>query len=606
MPILPEIIYAAFQPTKVFILNTNTICFMNTKAGTVAKASTCSTLYSRKQAWEISVIANLILTKSSVYLLRTIIMAHLTMDSMTRTFLILIVIFLGGIVHKVRVDMPISSQQPNYTCPVNPRLNARCAHLNLTSIPQDLPHDLRILSIHHNLLTELGNRSFMNYNQLERLNAEHNTIAFIDRGTFEPLQQLMVLELNHNLITFLPIYYLQNNAHLYIIDLSHNKISNISSTLVSTQMYGNLYGWQNMSVVDLSFNKVTTINEDDFLPWRNCSVDKFKVNDNNVTFLQPKAFRHLPKLGILNMNKINLATFDVGYFMGHVEIERLLIASSGIKYIRPVNISSMQKENVPLIKELYLSDNNLSNIPGYALRGFEKLQVLNLQGNRISSINNESFCGLNALVKLSLPWNKISSLPRASFACASNLLKIDLSSNYLATLDPQWFDGSLFLRSLVIDQSGIRSILVGPWKATNLETLVLTNNNLYSLYNDTFTGLSNLKALNLSGNANRFRMSEDALILLGSLEFLDMSNLKQFTMKGSFRNIQHLLNLDMSYSQLKISSSDQFTNTSALRVLNMSASHLKAEDLVDIQTGTSLFSGLVSLQTLKLRKKLFR
>ena len=372
--------------------------------------------------------------------------------------------------------------------------------------------------------------------------------------------------------------------------------------MVNTQKCGNLFGWRNMSVVNLAANKITTINEDDFLPWRNSFVKKFYVNNNNVRFLQPKAFVHLPKLGDLNMNHINLAIFDVGFFMGHVEIDRLLISSSGIKYIHPANISSMQKENVPLIKELYLDYNILNEIPGYALRGFEKLQVLNLQGNRISSINNESFCGLHSLVYLSLSWNKISSLPRSPFACVSNLQKIDLSRNYLATLDPKWFDISLFLRSLAIDQSGIRSILVGPWKATNLETLVLTNNDLYSLYDDTFNGLSNLKALNLSGNANRFRMSEDALILVGSLEFLDMSNLKQFTLKGSFRNIQHLLYLDMSYSQLKISSNDQFTNTSALRVLNMSASHLKAEDLVDIQTGTSLFSGLVSLQTLKLQK----
>ncbi|XP_030839398.1 toll-like receptor 4 [Strongylocentrotus purpuratus] len=72
-------------------------------------------------------------------------------------------------------------------------------------------------------------------------------------------------------------------------------------------------------------------------------------------------------------------------------------------------------------------------------------------------------------------------------------------------------------------------------------------------------------------------------------------------MKGSFRNMQNLLNLDISYSLLKMSSINQFTNTSALRVLNMSGSHLKAEDLVNIQTGTSLFSGLVSLQTLNLR-----
>eukprot|EP00057_Strongylocentrotus_purpuratus_P018898 XP_011673372.1 PREDICTED: leucine-rich repeat-containing G-protein coupled receptor 4-like [Strongylocentrotus purpuratus] len=528
-------------------------------------------------------------------------MAHLLMDSLTRTLLILIVIFLGGIVQKVRVDIPLRSPQINYTCPVTPLHVALCAHLNLTSVPEDLPHDLLVLSIRQNQLTELGNRSFMNYNQLEELNAHHNIIAFIESGTFETLPQLQVVKLDHNLITFLPIYYLQKNALLCIITLSHNKISSISSTFVSTQKGGNFYGWRNMSVVDLSFNKVTTITEDDFLPWRNCSVDKLNVNNNNVTFLQPKAFVHFSKLGILNMNNISLATFDVEYFMDHVKIDRLLIASSGIKYIRPVNMSSMQKENVPLIKELYLNLNILNDIPRYALGGFEKLQVLNLQENHISSINKESFCGLHTLVDLNLSRNRIKSLPRASFACASKLQKVDLSRNNLATLDPQWFDGSWFLRSLIIYQSGIGRIALGPWKAINLQTLVINKNNLGFLNHYTFTGLVNLKTLDVSGSVNSFGMSEDALTSVGSLELLVMSDVGKFTMEGSFRNMQHLINLDMSYSKLKISSIDQFAKASALRVLNMSGSYLKAQDLVDIHTGTSLFSGLVSLQTLKLR-----
>ncbi|XP_030839404.1 platelet glycoprotein V-like [Strongylocentrotus purpuratus] len=242
------------------------------------------------------------------------------------------------------------------------------------------------------------------------------------------------------------------------------------------------------------------------------------------------------------------------------------------------------------------------NIPGYALRGFAKLQVLNLQGNRIYSINKESFCGLHSLVDLSLFQNRLTSLPRAAFACASNLRKINLSRNKLATLDPQWFDGSLFLRSLVIDQSTIGRIKVGPWKATNLQTLVLSKNNIGFLNSNSFTGLANLKTLDVSGNGDRLRMSEDALTSVGSLEFLVMADMEKFSMTGSFRNMQNLLHLDISYSLLKISSIDQFTNTSGLRVLNMTESYLKAEDLVGKHTGTSLFSGLVSLQILELQK----
>ncbi|XP_011661534.2 toll-like receptor 13 [Strongylocentrotus purpuratus] len=376
-----------------------------------------------------------------------------------------------------------------------------------------------------------------------------------------------------------------------------------------------------MSAVDLSFNKFTTINQDDFLPWRNCSVDKFNLNDNNVTFIQSKAFGHLPKLGTLNMNNIKLATFDVRYFMGHVEIERLLIDSSGIKYIHPANISSMRKENVPLIKDLNLNLNILKHIPGFALRGLEKLQVLSLGGNRISNINNESFCGLHALVNINLYGNRIQSLPRASFACASNLKKIDLSRNNLVTLNPQWFDGSLFLRSLVIDQSGIRSITFRPWEVTNLQTLVLTKNFIKTLYHETFTGLENLKALNLSGNAKRLRILGDALTSVGSLELFDMSHSNEFTMKGLvslrilklrqnslntthalpgiFTPLRNLVELDLTSCCIKQVASRTFANLTTLLQLS-----LQDNDLTSIPKDA--FQGLQNLQVLRLQNNLIK
>eukprot|EP00057_Strongylocentrotus_purpuratus_P018931 XP_011673405.1 PREDICTED: leucine-rich repeat and immunoglobulin-like domain-containing nogo receptor-interacting protein 3 [Strongylocentrotus purpuratus] len=321
-------------------------------------------------------------------------MAQITMDSLTRTLLISMAIVLGCIVQKVRVGMPISSQQPNYTCPVRDLQIAKCAHLNLTSIPQDLPHGLLVLSIRQNQLTELINMSFMNYNQLEELYAGHNFIAFIDSGTFETLPQLQVVRLDYNLITFLPIYFLQKNALLYIISLSHNKIR-------------------------------------------------------------------------------------------------------------------------------------------FALRGLEKLQVLSLGENRISNINNESFCGLHSLLDLKLYDNELNSISRALFACASNLQKIDLSRNKLAALDPQWFDGSRYLRNLILYKCGISRITVGPWNATNLQTLVLNKNNLGFLHHYTFTGLAKLKTLDVSGNANSLKLSEDALTSVGSLELLIMTDLGKFTMKAS-------------------------------------------------------------------------
>ena len=78
-------------------------------------------------------------------------------------------------------------------------------------------------------------------------------------------------------------------------------------------------------------------------------------------------------------------------------------------------------------------------------------------------------------------------------------------------------------------------------------------------------------------------------------------------MTGSFRNMHQLVYLDMSYlhSRLEITSSGQFSYTTALRYLNMCSTYITAEDLVNSKSNRSLFSGLVSLHTLKLQRNFF-
>ena len=190
---------------------------------------------------------------------------------------------------------------------------------------------------------------------------------------------------------------------------------------------------------------------------------------------------------------------------------------------------------------------------------------------------------------------------------AEKLERIDLSRNEFAVLDPQWFDGSHRLNTLRFYQSNIHEIKTIPWDATNLQTLMLAKNNLNSVNRNMFLGLKNLKFLDFTRNYNPLDISVDAFEETSSLEKVIMNNLVKFTMTGSFRNMQQLVLLDMSYlhSRLEISSLGQFTYTSALRTLNLSRTYIKAKDLVQLTSNTSLFSGLVSLHTLNLQHNLF-
>ena len=337
-----------------------------------------------------------------------------------------------------------------------------------------------------------------------------------------------------------------------------------------------------MSRFDLSDNKIRSLEQGDFVALRNCSFDRFNLNYNDIKSLPRAVFTYLTAVN-LYIRYISLTKFHVESFLGNKAIVKAIINNSGIQSIVPMNTSGVPRHLFPGITKLYLPRNELITIPKYALDGFDKLQVLDIGNNHLSSLHNESFCGLKSLVNLRLAQNKIKSLPRGSFACAENLENINLSRNDLSVLDPQWFDGSYRLSTLTFYQSNIDEIKIIPWNATNLQTLILIDNNIRFVNNTTFVGLNNLKNVDFSLN-KYLHFSVDAFEETSSLEKIRMNNLVKFTMAGCFRNMHQLVFLDMSYlhTRLEITSCGQFSHTSALRTLNLSSTKIKAKDLVQL------------------------
>ena len=501
----------------------------------------------------------------------------------------------------------------NHTCLENSMYHsANCSYRGLTSVPWNLPHDLHSLNVSHNNISMLLDKSFVNYTQLETVDASYNSIYLIENETFHALLLLKVLQLHRNSISVLPIYLLEKNCHLSSLILHHNILSGIPR-IFGDNLQANQFaedgkeacGCKNLSRFDLSFNKVGSLEQGDFVALRNCSFDGFNMNHNDIKSLPRAVFIDLPAVHLL-INYISLAKFHADSFLGNKAILEVTLTRSGIRSIVPMNTSEIPRDLFPGIIKLYLSYNELITIPKYALDGFEKLQVLDIGFNHVASLHNESFCGLKSLVNLRLAVNKIKSLPRGSFACAENLESIDLSRNDISVLDPQWFDGSHRLSTLAFHQSNINDIKNIPWNATNLQTLIFKNNNLHSVNKKKFVGLNNLKCLDFSMN-NFLNISVDAFEETCSLEKIIMRNLDKFTMTGLFRNMHQLVILDMSHlhSRLKVTSCCQFSYTSALRTLDLSRTKIKAEDLVQFESNRSLFSGLVSLHTLKLQENLF-
>ena len=91
------------------------------------------------------------------------------------------------------VVMDHTSITLNHTCSENSSdHSANCSYRGLTSVPRNLSHDLRSLNVSHNNISMLLDKSFVNYTQLETLDASYNSIYLIENETFHALLLLKV------------------------------------------------------------------------------------------------------------------------------------------------------------------------------------------------------------------------------------------------------------------------------------------------------------------------------------------------------------------------------------------------------------------------------
>ena len=504
---------------------------------------------------------------------------------------------------------------PHLKCPLGSHGTIKCTHLQLTSVPTYLSANVEVLDLSHNNITKLNNKSFENYKHLHILNIGNNNVTLIESGSFEHLTELKILELDENKITTLPSFLFARNHHLWNINLAHNKLTKIPSSafqlaknLTYIDLKSNLIrkldfeGFSRkiyVEVLDLSGNNFSLLQKKDFESLQNCSVNKLVLGSNNITVLPPRVFAYLSISGLLALDKIHVKEFDVESVFGNSSIYHLSITGSKISTIIPLNNKS--HGDTSSLQILGMRENRIQTIPDSSFVGLVNLRILDLQSNKLKSVTNSSFCGLKSLSILNLSRNKIPYLPYAICDCLPLLTMISLSHNEVHIIDPATFSGCSSLVYIDFFESGITDIKLNKWNTTSLERIELNFNYISRIAGHTFSGLSSLKVLNVSGNSDLREVAPNAFSETYNLEVLKLSNVHCLTLDGTLSQMSKLQELVLSYTKLEIASVYQFTNTSSLRTLTLSYSHLFSEDLIDNKTSASLFSGLTSLRTLTLK-----
>ena len=157
--------------------------------------------------------------------------------------------------------------------------------------------------------------------------------------------------------------------------------------------------------------------------------------------------------------------------------------------------------HLSLIKNLNLSEQNITSLKAGDFDGLSSLDSLALYKNELSHLPSDLFSGLSSLSKLDLGNNDLSSLPAGLFSELSSLSWLSLSFNKLGSLPAGLFSGPSSLGMLNLSYNKLSSLPSGLFSELSaLRTLNLSSNKLSGLPSDLFSGVSSLSWLALSFN----------------------------------------------------------------------------------------------------------
>eukprot|EP00057_Strongylocentrotus_purpuratus_P033566 XP_791913.3 PREDICTED: toll-like receptor 3 [Strongylocentrotus purpuratus] len=527
----------------------------------------------------------------------------------------------------LQVDLPDAFGAETVNTPTKCRLKnsshgviAGCQHLGLTEVPQDLPQGVTELDLSVNKLTVLHNSSFQDIPNVTLLSLNKNPIISIQSRTFWTLTKLSTLILNsNNLESISPHIFLKNmlltqlvlngnhlNAvpheafsnipNLSKVELKRNKIKSINFEGCSQ--------WSHLEEINLDQNELEEIQQEDFLPLQNTTIGTLTLLSNKIQILQPQSFLHLNSIQQIMLVGNQIDSFDIQPFVGMTYIEHLSLYGCQIHELLPPDFASNLSITYPTIRTLTLSSNMIEIVQEGALWGFTTLEVLSLSFNKLKLLTNQSFCHLESLTELDISYNKLTSFTNGTFACLLSLKQLNASGNLLQTLSPGYFYGMSSILTISLSSNRIDALNNDQqlWTIKTLRMLDISNNALKGVSKERFDGLTNLKALNISGN-NIDNYSNKTFTGLLNLKELYLKNEKATFLQNSFCQLHTLLILDLSNAPIQVSptSTEQFFNMSSLSELRMEKARLKDTVLYDKDKHQSLFTGLFSLCTLRIK-----
>ena len=269
----------------------------------------------------------------------------------------------------------------------------------LTSVPADIPHNVLILELRKNKMTQLVESDFDQLRSLEELYLTSNLIERVQEKFVNPSvhTNVSVLSLEDNLIEMIPK--LDGLESLKYLHLSQNKLREVH--------FGQLDALQEIFIDRNNLTSMPNLTKE--LP----SLTKLYLYENNIAELPIGYFAKLPALKELDLRSNLFAQITIGRLDN---LENLTIENNKLTTM------PMFTHSMPALEIMHLSKNPITNISADYFDRISSLKEFKLNEVHITTFDCS---GLHHLQKLYLDQTWLSSFPNIT-ECFSSLVQFSM------------------------------------------------------------------------------------------------------------------------------------------------------------------------------------
>ena len=219
-----------------------------------------------------------------------------------------------------------------------------------------------------------------------------------------------------------------------ILNINNNKIIGIHKGSISQYNVGTFLNYPIKEFIELNYKNneilLKKFNDKYDLDISDTKIKEIYLSERNLGYiclndLCEIEFKELKELNLSNNNISDIKAFEKAKF------DNLEILNLNCNQIW--NLKILEKVNFKQLSELYLSSNFISDIEVFENAKFDKLEILVLDNNQISDINVFEKVKFKELKELSLLRNNISNIKVFEKAKFDKLETLDLRMNQIST-----------------------------------------------------------------------------------------------------------------------------------------------------------------------------